>query len=373
MRNAIVSLAFSTLFSMTSVGLSQTIVENPAKPDNPRAGRVVTLEEVMRIEDTEKDFYIKAVYGLKATPDGSVFVRDGQDQLLQFDPQGHFIRNLMKRGQGPREMTGITDFLAVTDKIILFGNPPKLLAFDLSGNFINEIGLQSVARGPMKLILASDKGFLFSRSGRPDPKAGSGWQDIPQEIVSISINGEKSETIESFATPAHVNVIPSGGISMTGFLSMLYAPLDAHSLALSHTSEYLVKVFDIETRACRTAFRRSYERQRRESTEAAGSVRGSGVTLIDLPPFLNDISRIHEIDGRIWIQTSTTDLKKGILFDVFTAEGKIVDQFFLKWTDREIKPNASGKAFVFSGGYVYFDDRTEDDLVVIRKCRMIGL
>ena len=41
MRNAIVSLAFSTLFSMTSMGLSQTIVENPAKPDNPLAGRVV--------------------------------------------------------------------------------------------------------------------------------------------------------------------------------------------------------------------------------------------------------------------------------------------------------------------------------------------
>lgn len=373
MNKAFVPLIAGVLFSMTSPALPQTIVENPAKPDNPRAGRVVKLEEVMRIEDTGKDFYIKAAYGLKAAPDGSVFVRDGQDQLLQFDPQGRFIRNLMKRGQGPREMTGISDFLVTVDQIILFGNPPKLLAFDHSGNFINEIGLQSVARGPMKLILASGKGFFFSRSGRPDPKAGSGWQDIPQEIVSISLNGEKSETLGSFATPAHVNVIPSGGISMTGFLSMLYAPLDAHSIALSHTSEYLVKVFDIEARACRTAFRRSYERQRRESTEAAGGVRGSGVTLIDLPPFLNDISRIHAIDGRIWIQTSTTDPKKGILFDVFTTEGKLIDQFFLKWTNSDIKPNASGKAFVFSGGHVYFDDRTEDDLVVIRKCRMIGL
>jgi hypothetical protein len=85
MRNAAVSLAFIALFLMTSTGLSQTIIENPAKPDNPRAGRVVTLEEVMRIEDTGKDFYIKAVYGLKAAPDGSVFVRDGQDQLLQFE------------------------------------------------------------------------------------------------------------------------------------------------------------------------------------------------------------------------------------------------------------------------------------------------
>ena len=196
---------------MTSPALPQTIVENPAKPDNPRAGRVVTIENVMKIEDTGKDFYIKAAYGLKAAPDGSVFVRDGQDQLLQFDPQGRFIRNLMKRGQGPREMTGISDFLVTVDQIVLFGNPPKLLTFDHSGNFITEIGLQSVARGPMKLILASGKGFLFSRSGRPDPKAGSGWQDIPQEIVSISLNGGNPKPSEaSPRRPMSMSSLPAG-------------------------------------------------------------------------------------------------------------------------------------------------------------------
>ncbi|GEM_PF-4826307 len=62
MRNAIVPLIAGILLALTSPALPQSIVENPAKPDNPRAGRVITLEEVMRIEDTGKDFYIRAAH-----------------------------------------------------------------------------------------------------------------------------------------------------------------------------------------------------------------------------------------------------------------------------------------------------------------------
>jgi parvulin-like peptidyl-prolyl isomerase len=92
-KNAIVPLIAGILFAIASPAFPQMIIENPAKPDNPRAGRVVTLEEVMRIEDTGKDFYIKAVYGLQVAGDGSVFVQDEQKQLLQRGRQaGHFIR-----------------------------------------------------------------------------------------------------------------------------------------------------------------------------------------------------------------------------------------------------------------------------------------
>ena len=140
------------LFALISeVAIAQTIIENPAKPDNPRAGRVVTLEEVMRIEDKGKDFYIKAVYGLEIGSDGSVFVQDEQKQLLQFDSQGRFVRNLMKTGQGPGELTVIWDFLVKGRQVFLVGNPPKLLVFDFAGNVLNEIGLQNSVRAPQKI------------------------------------------------------------------------------------------------------------------------------------------------------------------------------------------------------------------------------
>ncbi len=73
------------------------------------------------------------------------------------------------------------------------------------------------------------------------------------------------------------------------------------------------------------------------------------------------------------IQTSTADAEKGVLFDVFDKAGRYVDCFFLKYEEAKIAPTAIFKRFVFSDGFVYFDDKTEDDLVVIRKCRLIGL
>ena len=61
MRKIAFVIAFLTLVLASSLAVAQTIIENPAKPDNPQAGRTVTLQEVMRIEDTGKDFYIKYV------------------------------------------------------------------------------------------------------------------------------------------------------------------------------------------------------------------------------------------------------------------------------------------------------------------------
>ena len=55
MRKIAFVIAFLTLVLASSLAVAQTIIENPAKPDNPRAGRGVTVKEEMRIEDTGKD------------------------------------------------------------------------------------------------------------------------------------------------------------------------------------------------------------------------------------------------------------------------------------------------------------------------------
>jgi hypothetical protein len=44
---------------LLSLGAAQDTIENPAKPLSINAGRVVTLKEEMRIEDTGDDFYFK--------------------------------------------------------------------------------------------------------------------------------------------------------------------------------------------------------------------------------------------------------------------------------------------------------------------------
>jgi hypothetical protein len=56
---------------------AQQIVENPAKPLNPNAGRVITLSEVLRITDEGTDqYYFEYPERLHIAPDGSIFVLD---------------------------------------------------------------------------------------------------------------------------------------------------------------------------------------------------------------------------------------------------------------------------------------------------------
>ena len=53
--------------------------------------------------------------------------------------------------------------------------------------------------------------------------------------------------------------------------------------------------------------------------------------------------------------------------------GRYIDRFYLKWSDKDVDPNRVGQRFTFAGGFVYFDDKNADDLIVIKKCRLIGL
>jgi len=364
----VVSVSFSFLLSMSA--FTQTFIENPARPDNPRAGRVVTLEEVMRIEDWGKDFYIKSVYGLAASRDGSVFVQDEQKQLLRFDPDGRFIGNLLKLGQGPGELTGLVSFLVAGSQVSLYGNPRKVVILDFEGHLVQEIPLYEVAGSLTDFIASTPEFLLFNRWKYTDPAKGDGWTSFSNEILQVSRRDGKAVVLADFPIPAYARAVAAGrrDFRMSGVLRTV--SFDEATLGVSHSAEYMVKVFDLRNREVTTAFKRPYKRMK---TLRGGGVRGMSNTFSDPPEFEYDISRIHSVDGRLWIQTSTADVEKGILFDVFDKTGRYVDCFFLRYKEGTIAPTAIFKRFVFSGGFVYFDDKTEDDLVVIRKCRMIGL
>lgn len=325
----------------------------------------------MRIEDRGDDFYLKSVYGMAVGRDGSVFVQDEQKQLLRFDPNGRFIRNLLKLGQGPGELTGLMSFLVWDGQVSLFGNPRKVVILDFEGRLVQEVPLNDIAGSLRDFIASTPASLIINRLKYPDPIQGGGWTKSSNEVLQIPRKGGEAVILADFSIPAYAKAAPNGGIDfqMTGVFRAV--SLDEATLAVSHSGEYLVKVFDLKNREVTTAFKRPYKRVK--TIGGGAGVRGMRSPSFDLPEFEYDISRIHSVDGRIWIQTSTADVEKGVLFDVFDKAGRYIDCFLLKYKEGKIAPAAIFKRFVFSDGFVYFDDKTEDDLVVIRKCRLIGL
>lgn len=58
-------------------GFSQDLVRNPAKPLNPRAGRVLKLELLFEISDASGDFYFKYPQQFQLDDRGFLHILDG--------------------------------------------------------------------------------------------------------------------------------------------------------------------------------------------------------------------------------------------------------------------------------------------------------
>jgi len=356
------------LLSAWALGFGQ-IIENPAKPMAANSGRIVTLKEELRIEDTGAGYFFKNPGPIRVSPRGDIIFKDGQDQALQFDPKGHIVRNLFKKGQGPGELSSLLDIWASPDRIYLIGYPPKILVYDYEGNLEQEVPLRGGLIGG-RFVLADSANLLLYGSGRPDPSGGTGFRDIPWDITEISPDGTALKTIGSFPVRAFLEVQERGAISVTGWNMLQVVALNGNSLFLNSSPEYLVENFVRDKKAVVLRFRRPYTRIKRSG---GGRVSVSGGSSPPAPEFWPDIYALHIVDGQLWAQTSTVTEEKGILFDVFDTKGRHIDSFYIQSLMKDEDGQPARIRMTIVGGFAYFNEETSDGLIVIRKCRLVGL
>ncbi|MCX6563299.1 MAG: 6-bladed beta-propeller [Candidatus Aminicenantes bacterium] len=353
--------------------LSQSIIENPGKPLNPKAGRVVTLKEELRVVDSGEGYYFKNPRYIKAAPDGNIYVQDEQQQLLQFDSQGRFLRNLLKMGQGPGEMTGLMNFVVTPEHVILFGMPLKILHLDHEGRVVKEIPLPKAImfRGFLSYWNGT---YYLTKEDRPQLDGGSKWIDVPQTLVAMSDDGKTVADLVSFPSRRYISVLAGGVTSETGFANLIAVPFGDTKFLVSHTDTYLVKLVDADQKKDVRAFRREYDRVKRPAGMGGvrGGVRGTGGAGPEAPEYANDVTGLHVRGDKILVQTSTVDRKKGIRFDVFNTEGRYIDSFFLKYSDQDLDPRMLYKRITFVGDFIYFSEQTGEGTYVIRKCSLVG-
>jgi hypothetical protein len=356
------------LLSAWALGFGQ-IVENPAKPMVANAGRIVTLKEELRIEDTGAGYFFKNPGPIRVSPRGDIFFKDGPEQALQFDPKGRFIRNLFKKGQGPGELSSIVDTWASPDRLYLRGNPPKILVYDYEGNLVQELPLRGGLIGG-RFILADAANLLLYGSGRPDPSGGTGFRDIPWDIIEIAPDGTSQKTIGSFPIHFFLEVQEGGVISGTAWNQLQVVALSGNSLFLNSSPEYLVENFVRDKKAVVLRFRRPYTRTKRTGGGGISLSRGSSPSA---PEFWPDIYALHIVNGQLWVQTWTVTEEKGILFDVFDVKGRYIDSFYIQSMMKNEDGQPARIRMTIVGGFAYFNEETSDGLIVIRKCRLVGL
>jgi hypothetical protein len=216
---------------------TQEIIENPAKPTNPNAGRILNLQEVLRITDIGGEFFFKYPTNVKVAPDSTIFISD-QEQLLRFDEKGEFIHNFYIKGQGPGELNIVRDYTFKDGRLIVFNrNPSKMVWFDFSGELLNDVRILDIS-GSLYFQFLKDDTFYFFKSGFPRSEGKPMIMDVPNVLITLDQDGKNEIELTSFNTKGFATSGAWAGMSR--LISIAYKK---RYLFISHTQEYLVKLY----------------------------------------------------------------------------------------------------------------------------------
>ena len=340
---------------------AQPIIENPKRPISPNASRVLRLKEVMRIADESGKFFFKEPYELQTSSDGSIFVKE-INKLYKFDANGKFIKDIIKLGQGPGEITTEFEDFVLTDNEIVFicATLDKILKTDMRGNLIQEMKLRE-KRFFKLLAYWNNRYFLLDFPKRQEFVRKSGVVEYSQDLFAMDEKGAFTGLPYSISLKEHRRIFQGGlrpAIASMPITHLQMVRKDQRYLYFCHTSDYLIKLFDCEKQEVIRISRREYSPVKFTSEEKYPD---------DWPKYQNDVQRLVVHKDNLWVLTSTRD-KKGILVDVFNQEGKYLDNFYLPITTNW---NLSYLPIATHGDILYVMNSDEQENIALFKYQIL--
>lgn len=345
MKTFVFILFFFLLF--LPLVFSQEIIENPKKPLNPNAGQILKVKEVLRIKDQGEEFFFKRPQFVKVSKDGFIFLHDS-NQFLKFTPEGQFVKNLLKKGQGPGEIQQFVRYVIQEKDIFIYdsGNS-KILHMDLEGKLLEEFHLTE--RYSLLLGLLGDHLILIKTSFSDAEESTGNIVDYPMSIVVITKN---EDVIKEFPG-AILRAYRSENISVSRGRAVTIMSHDGRFCIWTDPEEYMVTVLDMRTDEIVSKFTRQYPR-----VKAPKRTRDRPGSKIPEREYVSDINYIYAFQGNILVWTSTFDEKRGMLLDLFDKKGTYLDSFRL---------NVRGVLIGTQGEFLFFRAYNEDGTVDVVK------
>ncbi|MFO7732784.1 MAG: 6-bladed beta-propeller [Candidatus Aminicenantes bacterium] len=305
---------------------SQAVIENPARPPAPNAGRTVELKEAWRISDDGRDLVFINPRYLTLSANGSLFILNNPS-VLKFSPEGQLVFVIVQKGQGPKESLVTSSMWISDDRLgVLSFNPPKVLEYGLDGAFKSEERLNE----PQTFyFLAKAGGRLFGiRDEVRHSKVifENGFVEASCRLYEISDGFRTLKPVHDFPVPYYIKD------RHWWRRGMFLARTDGRSLYVVRSAEYRVERFDLASRTVDLVFSRPYKRRRidrHEDREPERSERG-----LRPPPETHyfDIMGLAVAGGRVWVFTSTErEEGRQRLVDIFDRDGRYLDSYFLRF------------------------------------------
>lgn len=305
---------------------AQQVIENPSKPLSKNAGRVLGLKEILRIKDQGGQFYFRTSPGgfsaMGIDTDGFIYIKNDKDQILKFDPRGEFLKNIIRAGQGPGEVSPYFKFIIAGKEVfVLDFDQNRIIRLSTEGELIH----QWTTRSSYDDFLGITNNYLvFSRAKYPPLEERKGkLVEIPYEVILVPKDGSEERLIFTFSVLRFL--APDGAATWAPFHAALSD--DGRLLFVNHTAEYEITVLELETAKIVRKFKRKYPRVKYASRSPGERQFFRKYNF--KRPYEADIAGLHVFNDRLWVKTSKKDKEKGSLFDVFSFDGAYLDAFFI--------------------------------------------
>jgi hypothetical protein len=331
------------------------------------AGRALLLQEELRITDEQGDFFFESPGNFKVAPDGSIFIQD-EEQLLKFSPNGEFLKNLFRKGQGPGELERMLDYILLGNEIIVFQHwPGKIMRLDMEGKLLGEVKPEK----PLSMFITRYKDRFIMAHHSPPKLEKKGTEpeiiDIEWKIIEVLDDGKVEEVGPVF--PAKWFAQRLEKVMIANYIVDLSAAKCGNKwLAIHHTQDYGIAIFDLESKQVVRRFSRKYKtvKMEKEKQDPNSQVR----TLEPPVDDANDIQKLIVNNGKILAMTSTIEKGKGVLVDVFSKEGEFLDNFYLPIGSIRLK-ELSRYPITISGDAMFIKEIDEAGFVSVVKYKIM--
>lgn len=346
---------------------AQEIIENPAKPENPNAGRIVHLNEILRIGDDVQDPLFSYPSSMYVGRDDEIYVYNDW-QIYKFDALGELVFKAVGRGQGPGEASMRVSYFPTSDGFIVHSkSPSKFMNFNNQGILVGEVKIEKPISGPEFVGVFDNKlyGFLEEIKYQGVTK-NEAYVDFPNNLCEFDIDFKDTKIMYSF--PVKNVVLMRNAWYPRARLN--FAVKDTSCLFVSHTAEYKIIKFNIEENKVEKIFNRNYKRIK-YPPELNPKPRAGTITS---PPreYYYDIAKLLVYKDQLWVLTSTLDKNNNRLVDVFDLEGKYVDNFYLAFPEgRKPRSFGYGGTVAVKGRHFYSVDEDEEGYFSIAKYSVI--
>lgn len=367
------TLLLAAFIVMPAAVRAQTRIDNPRRAEAKDAGRVVRLEEILRIRDDGDRVIFKVPRKFALGPDGSLYFYDIAEgvRLYRFGPDGKLLFKTVKTGQGPGECLGGANFVIDGDRIrIQAWNPPKIMEFGLDGRYRSEVPTEST-KGLHSLFLVDGRLYgLRDEIPYSDAIAKTGLVETPYRLYEFSSDLKTWKKLHDFPVRHSIRKDPAGRSSWIR-LDMIEAAAGGPYVYVVHAAEYRIDQFDLRTGRVERVFGRAYDRRRLEAEGDEDLEPGAKPEPDDSGEPSFDVLDIHAVGDRLWAFTSTMSGRgNDRVVDIFDAEGRFVDSVVLAFPDRTLRHSYT-KGLVTADGFLFVAEQDRDGLVSIGKYRVL--